>query len=349
MLVGGSGRNGTTVLARLLAAGPGVDLVPRELRVHSDPGGLSDTVRGDMPLDWCLERLRDDWISRTSAKGQPRGLTRFLEVPAYHRAVDAFAREFATDPHRAARELIEVLVSSGPPRSGGSWVEMSPTNCRAADRLQLILPEAHFVHVVRSGLDVAASYQLKRWGPDDLLECVSHWADRTADAARAMLEVTPERRSTIPFEHLVTRSDATLDLLLGRVGWARGPEHDGFLSQCLDPERAHIGRWQELSLDVRERAVALAVYIAETERIRMIDAAAVPVDWRSARQLFGSMPPRERSRATVDAAAHRALWRWTRGNRWSWRPTRYRRVRRRMHRLMRLRRLSPAGPWTPSP
>jgi cytidylate kinase len=44
IFVGGTGRSGTTIVARLLAEQPGYMLIPIELRVHAAPGGLSDLL-----------------------------------------------------------------------------------------------------------------------------------------------------------------------------------------------------------------------------------------------------------------------------------------------------------------
>jgi hypothetical protein len=285
IFVGGSGRSGTTVFAHLLARDPGVSLVPIELRVHSDPGGLADAVAGRVPLGWLLERLRGYWKDRVSADGEPRGLTRFLSEPEYDAAVERFAAEFPADRAGAARRFVESLTASETP----AWVEMSPPNCAAAGGLARMFPEARFVHVLRSGLDVACSYRRQPWAPDDLLDCLSLWADRTAGSAAGLAQLPPGASETVRFEDLVARG-------------------------TLRPDRAHVGRWRT-DIPENRQPVALALYLSLCDELD-------PADAGEARETWASLPSAVRARAALAARAHAAGWRLSGRRRWRWRPGR---------------------------
>ena len=290
IFVGGSGRSGTTVVAHLLARDRGVSLVPVELRVHSDPGGLADAVAGRVPLDWLLERLRGYWKERVSAGGDPRGLTRLMPEPEYDAAVERFAAEFPADRAGAARRFVESLTACGTP----AWVEMSPPNCAAAPGLARMFPEARFVHVLRSGLDVACSYREQPWAPGDLLDCLSLWADRTAAGAAGLAELPPGAWETVRLEDLVARG-------------------------TLRPDRAHVGRWRT---DIPEdrQPVALALYLALCDSLG-------PADAGEAREAWEALPSAVRARAAVAARSHAAGWRLSGRRRWQWRPGRRLRAR----------------------
>jgi hypothetical protein len=143
IFVGGTGRSGTTIVARLLAEQPGYMLVPIELRVHAAPGGLADLLEGRVELEWFVARLRDFWYERRSASGEPGGLARICPRERFDVAGDEFAKGFGSDPLGAAEVFVHRTVAPVMEASEASgWVEMTSQNAAAASTLARVFPHA---------------------------------------------------------------------------------------------------------------------------------------------------------------------------------------------------------------
>jgi hypothetical protein len=75
-----------------------------------------------------------------------------------------------------------------------------------------LLPEAHFIHVIRDGRDSALSYQGLWFGPGDDFEKQARFWVQQINSTRAQAS-DPMRYCEIRFESLVTEPEATLRAL----------------------------------------------------------------------------------------------------------------------------------------
>ena len=89
VFIGGTGRSGTHVLARLLDRHPRFAGVPIESRFHCNKRGMPDLLGGRVTLAAFVEKLRDFWWHRVRVDGQPRGLYNLLTRAAVRRRVGA--------------------------------------------------------------------------------------------------------------------------------------------------------------------------------------------------------------------------------------------------------------------
>jgi hypothetical protein len=319
IFVGGSGRSGTTIVARMITLHPQTELVPEELRVHCDPGGLADVLAHRVPVAWFAKRLHGYWRTRRSASGNPRGLTeRFLADDEYTKAVHRFEQGFDADPEASGAALVEALISDVTP-AAGKWVEMSPTNCAAAEGLHAMFPSARFVHVVRSGLDVACSLRTVAWGPDDSRDGVLVWADRSAEAAKGMRRLPLRRATTVHFEEVVLRPFRELRQLSRWLGLPANELPRDKAAMPLRRKRAHVGRWRS-DLNDAEQPLILALYLHSCRRLARLDHHALPRDIEEARIVWQELPRRRRAAATARAWLWRMRWRFRRRRQWVWRP-----------------------------
>ncbi len=256
VFVCGTGRSGTSVLARMLGWHAGITSIPFELRFHV--AGLLDVAEGTASAADFAAKVWRRWYrgEMTSPSGEvkrTRGLGEFFEAPELEDLLAGFVVEAGTDAHGAARCLMRsVLERVADLGTGRLVVEHSPANGRVADRLARLLPEARFVAVVRDGRDAAASIATRRFGPDDPVDALWWWADRHRETTVCLRVVPADRVLTMDLLDLVgSTGDATLDRLLGFLGVGDDPYVRGYLHEAMSPEAASVARWRRLSPGVR--------------------------------------------------------------------------------------------------
>ena len=268
VFVGGTGRSGTTVTARLIGAHSEAAVIPIEMRFHVDPGGLPDLIRGATDLSSFLRRLRGPWFERTFRDGSKRGLHLVVDRGEFELAVASFEETAGSDLLRAGRELLTALARAavGPVRC---WVEMTPPNVLEASALLQLVPDARFVNVYRDGRDVACSVAPLGWGPNDPVEAVDWWADLMVRAHRELSRIPSYRVLHLRMEDLVLhRREESLRRLSHFLGLEVDRSLEDYFDHRVDAERAHIGRWRSQPDDVRR---ALEERYEEV-RSRLVDA-----------------------------------------------------------------------------
>jgi Sulfotransferase family len=251
--VGGTGRSGTHVIARLLDRHPELASVPIEARFHCNKRGMPDLLGGRTSLSRYLEKMRDFWWHRVRVDDQPRGLYNLMTRASFDEAVAAFEAGYRDNPVAACRRLFWDLLGpwadgAGKPR----LVEMSSHNIKEAQTLRRLFRDARFVHAVRDGRDAASSVTTKTWGPDDVISGISWWAERlraidagvraTEDGAEFTLP--PDRLSVVVLDDLVAgQREATYDSLLSHVGIADAAAMREFFESEMNAASANSGRW----------------------------------------------------------------------------------------------------------
>ena len=180
VFIGGTGRSGTHVLARLLDRHPRFAGVPIESRFHCNKRGMPDLLGGRVTLAAFVEKLRDFWWHRVRVDGQPRGLYNLLTRGQFDAALERFEADLPARPGGERAGGCSWTCSGRWPTEEGKpgLVEMSSHNVREAQTLRRLFPEARFVHAVRDGRDAASSVATKTWGPDSILKGIDWWADR---------------------------------------------------------------------------------------------------------------------------------------------------------------------------
>jgi hypothetical protein len=123
----------------------------------------------------------------------------------------------------AARSFYEAYAArEGKPR----WGDKSPPYTWKARRIQSGLPEAHFIHLIRDGRDVALSLSEVSWGPGDLQEAADKWVEELGRARRRARRLRPGTYLEVRYEDLV----ADPEPLLRRVAeFVRLPWDPGML------------------------------------------------------------------------------------------------------------------------
>lgn len=286
---GGTGRSGTTVVAKLLDAHPLVAHgIPFECKFLTSAGGLCDLVdtrlrRGPVALARRLargsvesfeEQLRGRWFRHRYGDGRERGLCQGIDAATVEAALAGFADRLAADPVAAAHRLTHDLLDP-PARSRGKqrWVDTTPGNAWRARSLHRIFPDLRLVHMMRDGRDVAASVAPRYWGPDDVDEALAWWEDRMRRSGEALRALPEGSVVHVELEDLVLRDrDATRRRLLAVLGLDDDPAVAAYHDTAMKPDHAHLERWRHGLTPARQDELTER-YLAALDRLR---AAGLP-------------------------------------------------------------------------
>jgi Sulfotransferase family len=268
----GVARSGTTLLRLMLDAHPQL-AIPPETHFLPKLFKLSDT--------FASERRGDDELRQASfalITGHPRWLDFGLDEDDLWRHLSGYPEMSATVAARAFYEAYAEL--HGKPR----WGDKTPSYTWKMPRIQRRLPEAHFIHLIRDGRDVALSLGEVTWGTTDVTEAARKWVDeltRARDragklAAGTYLELRYEDLVADP-EPLLRRASALVDL----------PWDDAM----LDYHRGAGERMQEVARELRP---GWRGTITAEERSRQHELVARPPSTERVGRWRREMPPADR-------------------------------------------------------
>lgn len=319
VFVGGTGRSGTHVVAKLLGSSNELEDIRMEVRFHCDPGGFPDLCFGDTNVDDFVKRMRGFWWRRYRGGGRPpdilpwislgrksRGLHKAIEAEPFEDALADF--EWGTiqalmdgsnaQMRECCRALFFRLLWPLAEESGAEGlVEMSCDNVARADALRRIFPEAKFIHVVRDGRDASASRvrqgrHLLR--PRTRSEGLRWWEQRIRRAENELRTVDPDRVLTVSLDMLVQpwpqrRGLKALREFLGLRKQHRMQRH---FRRKINPDLGNLGRWRRgLSTARQERLRAEYEQILEgMELDRLACAPLLREVYESEAELAASGP-----------------------------------------------------------
>jgi sulfotransferase family protein len=150
------------------------------------------------------------------------------------------------------------------------WGEKTPQYVKTMKRIGAALPEAHFVHIIRDGRDVALSLLGVSWGPSTVEDAAVQWTTQVRRArrkARSVAHYTEVRYEGLVAdpEPVVRRVCEFVDLPFDPAMLAyheRAPERMGALARDLE-----LGGGREgISAGERERQHALVSEAPRGER-----------------------------------------------------------------------------------
>lgn len=249
VFVGGTGRSGTHVLAKLLGRHSRFEKVGNEVRFHCDPGGFPDLLDGRATLDEFLERLRGPWWRRVQTL-QVRGLHRTVPPERFETAVARFEASFEDDPVAACRALfLDLLAPLAEEAEKPGLVEMSCDNVAQGPALLRIFPETRFVHSLRDGRDAASSRVAKGKGlvyPRSPVQGLEWWEGRLRRIDAAVRHMPPDRVVAVSLDELVYGDrEATYRRLLDFLGLEDEVRMRSFFESRMSAASAHRDRWRQ--------------------------------------------------------------------------------------------------------
>lgn len=261
VFVGGVAHSGSSLVAGLLDAHPGLAPLPVAAPFHTDDRGLPALLAGQVGLEEFAGRFRERWWDSAEGLGDSR------DASVLDAELARFREAYYRDPLSACRELFTSLRV--PENGAAGVVDTSPGNLRQAQTLVRLFPEAWFVHVVRDGRDVAASPASpspwpsfsRTWSEKlghtrrvSLAAGIRGWASRLRELDAAIRgeedgaahPVRADRLAVVVLDWLVDRGGETAyEELLSRLGLEHDPAMRSFRDQRLRPQDVGRGRWRE--------------------------------------------------------------------------------------------------------
>ena len=295
IFVGGTGRSGTHVVAKLLGAHSRYRKVPIECRFHCNERGLADVVTGKATPEEFVEKLRGFWWHRArfgaratvrfrglagggnripGSEAKVRGLHKIIARDRFEEAVARFETECNRDVVQASRTLFYDLLQPLADEAGRpALVEMSCFTIAAAPGLVKIFPEARFVHSVRDGRDAGSSKVGKRQKghhPTDVGTGIAWWEQRLRLAEEGFRGLPdPGLLHAVSLDDLVWGDrERAYRGLLEFLGLAEEPAMRQFFDAEMSAANAHRERWRE-GLTDDEQAALERSYVAALERIEL--------------------------------------------------------------------------------
>lgn len=267
ILIGGTGRSGTTLLARIIGEHPSIFTFRWETQFMVSPNGLIDLIRShyaEKALETFLTNLRGRWFRRIMRANTPReyeaGLCTDISESELETAIEAFLRDVRSDDRNSlapARKLIQGIAKPAMERTAAiRWSEKTPRNVLYTDVLHDLLPDMRMIHIVRDGRDVAVSMANNGFWPigasKDLPELRGFSGKVTPEKAalywQSVLELSRARASELPdgaymelrYEDLVTEPEKVLSSLCDFLE----EEFTISLAEAVDIRPGSIGRWR---------------------------------------------------------------------------------------------------------
>jgi hypothetical protein len=254
----GASRSGTTLLRMmldahpLLAIPPETGFIPAAARVWKrSPAPREDFFKTVVTHpNWREFQVDPETLRQRLAAAKPAGLGEALRV-FYQLYADRFNK----------------------PR----WGDKTPGYVRWMTKIQRLLPEVRFIHIIRDGRDVAISIRHLDFGPSSAVEAAEWWvrriekARRQAGDLRHYLEVRYEDLVRDPEPHLrgicefleLSFAEVMLDYheRAGERLMEIAPERRIGFFDFVDkpPQAARIGRWKgEMSESERRQFETIA-------------------------------------------------------------------------------------------
>lgn len=280
LFVGGTGRSGTHVVAKILNSHSHFRKVPNEARFHTDPGGFPDVLAGETGPDLFIWRLRRHWYRNFEpTRLSFRGIHRYVPKRRLEAASAAFLRRFGDQPEAACRQLFfDLLWPLATESAKAGLIEQSCDVVAEAPTLGRLFPEAKFIHVVRDGRDAAASRagQSRLSRPRTIMGGLEWWEGRIRRIDAGARGVEAGRVYPVSLDELVGGERRRTYRLMRRFAGLRNEDAmlDYFQGRVKD-RNAHLERWRA-SVPERKQDEVDSAYREILDRLAADDVHCAP-------------------------------------------------------------------------
>ena len=196
----GSGRCGTTLFRRLMQAQGNTYIPPENWALGRC---IQQYHKYGWSMDWKdMVDLQVGTLSHRSHhwfESPPRDLVRSLHsLPSEERSLAALIN---------AEYMYHAGLKGREPKR---WGDKTPGNVFCAEAISEVFPEAKFIHLLRDGVDVVASWIKYDPYTADLEGAIEKWRC-SARLARKFLDTHPEKGMEVRYEDLVRKPDQEME------------------------------------------------------------------------------------------------------------------------------------------
>ncbi len=279
VLIGGSGRSGTTIAGKLIARhSQAVISRPIEIKFLTGGTGLLDLYQnpflsraGRLNLlpQGNLQKFKSSvdtkWWERTAKDGGQSGLFKGIDRKHWDALVEKLSDELRTNRLVACqnfmRSYIDVLKDGA---DSAIWIDTTPTNLVRKSEISTLLPGCRFIHMVRDGRDVASSIVQENWGPNTHFKGLKWWRTRV----KKIVEQCPPGAGDVMhvwLEDLVEdKRTETFKSLLKFLGLPSEVAITDYFERVVIASRLHRGRWHG---EVESQADFEKLYLSSLEEL----------------------------------------------------------------------------------
>jgi hypothetical protein len=205
-------------------------LARRRLRGHTEPPGPAPFVCGVTRSGTTLIRLMLDSHPELAIPGETHFLPKLIkrcergrvtpdelaDLVVEHKRWGDFhldgdelrERWRALRPLTAADAIRSFYLLYAEKQAKRRYGDKTPGYIKEMPRIQRVLPEVRFVHIVRDGRDVALSHLRMNWGPATVAESAELWVQRITKARRQAPRI--RHYTEVKFEDLVADTEGVL-------------------------------------------------------------------------------------------------------------------------------------------
>ncbi len=228
-IIVGVARSGTTLLRLMLDAHP-------ELAVTHEAGFIAMASNLTNPLSRIFyRRLKNtakdgSWLNSLREEFL-RTLTEYITWDDFHVPKDAFAEALLRlQPFSISQGLRAFFRMYAMRFDKPRWGDKTPFYCQYLPVVQKVLPEAHFIHIIRDGRDAALSARGLTFSSDDLEVIARNWVRQIRLARRDSLNC--RHYLEIRYEDLLLHSSDVLREICEFINLAYDPRMEDYYQQA---------------------------------------------------------------------------------------------------------------------
>ena len=200
----GVARSGTTLLRLMLDAHPELAIPPE---THFIPK-LAKSM-GELPKSVGEGEMR---------RRAHEVITEHRRWPDYGLDAAELDRRFDhTEPFNATHALRAFYALYAEKQGKPRWGDKSPSYVRRIRRVHAVLPESHFIHLIRDGRDVALSQLEVHHGNDEVADAATEWVEGI-EKARKTGGAIGDAYMEVRYEDLVDDPQPVLERVCARIG-----------------------------------------------------------------------------------------------------------------------------------
>lgn len=247
ILISGTGRSGTSILAALFSLHPDTLYFP-EPQIWMQGQGLPAVARGEITPEQygqvLIEQYRRKlvyWLTEHGHEGAD-------EVYSARHILATLQWAFSQPGSRLeqAARFVDGFFSLGLQRWGGrTWVEKTPRTMIYVDLLDRMFPQMRYLHIIREPKDIYCSVRGRPWGPNTIVEFI-HWYNVNMHKAwQAQLTLDENRYMTLSMEQLIRHPRHVARAALAFTGLDEAGDVIERFVERVNVGRSHTGRWRE--------------------------------------------------------------------------------------------------------